>query len=662
MKHKSFDKLGLGLFFASLLVVLLALSAVVVYTDARLLPFCALALVLSVFVYVSFLFIGSRRERRERGEGEMTQSVSMDFLHTFSLPTLLLSEEGQIQWCNEAFCALTQENASALYGTSLNRFLAVPLSVNALSKHEDSTISIELFGVAFDLLPHVTAGGSSYICVLLDQSERAFLQDELIRKNPAVLFFAVDNVADDPAMSGAGYRTVLSRIYPLLEEWALSYSGIVREFGRDRYLVLLEEEQLNAVRETKFEILDRVRALSDGVVDIPVTVSAGVTYLDGTLHEKELASYQALDTALQRGGDQAVLKDRDGTVEYYGGRTKTVQRRSRIKSRIIAGELKNLVLASERVLVMGHASADHDSIGACVGLARFCMELSRPVNIVANPADLNLGPILKSLSALPEYDDIFLDAASAQDLVSPSTLLIIADVNNIRTFESAALYENSQNVVIIDHHRKSEEFLVAPKIAYIDPACSSACEMVSEILEHSLSRGKLQKEEAEIMFAGIMLDTKQFTRNTGTRTFAAAQFLRDADANPTQAQRLFSTDLETMLSELDFEKNVVIYRDVIAIAASDKPARLSDKIAASRAADRLLGLENVQATFVLCRIDDCTHISARSAGKVNVQLILERLHGGGYFDAAGAQLKGFDFKQALELLKESIDEYLNVDR
>ncbi|MBR6530797.1 MAG: DHH family phosphoesterase [Clostridia bacterium] len=660
MKQTSYNKFRAGAFFACTLVLLILFSAIVVAMDARFLVLCGCLVALFVLVFVLFSLAASRSARRARGEGEMTQSVSMDFLHAFSLPTLLLGEEGQIQWCNEAFSTLVGEGASAIYGENFNRFLPADLPVNAFEKHEGGEIAVNVSGTSFDLLPHATAGGS-YICVLIDQSEREFLQNELARKNPAVLFLAVDNVSDDPAMSGAGYRTVLSRIYPLLEEWAQSLSGIVREFGRDRYLVVLEEEKLEQVRESKFEILDRVRALSDGVVEIPVTVSAGVAYLDGTLHEKELASYQALDMALQRGGDQAVFKDRDGTLEYFGGRTKTVQRRSRIKSRIIAGQLKNLVLASERVIVMGHANADHDSIGACVGLARFCMELGRPVNIVANPGDVNLKPILKTLSALPEYADVFLDAASAQDLVSPSTLLIVADVNNVRTFESAALYENSQNVVVIDHHRKSDEFIVTPKIAYIDPACSSTCEMVSEILEQSLSRGKLQKEEAEILFAGIMLDTKQFTRNTGTRTFAAAQFLRDADANPTQAQRLFSTNLETMLSELDFEKNVVIYRDVIAIAASDKPARLADKIAASRAADRLLNLENVQATFVLCRIDDCTHISARSAGKVNVQLILERLHGGGYFDAAGAQLKGLDFTGALELLKESIDEYLNVD-
>ena len=660
MKHKSYDKFRAGAFFAVVLLILLALSTVLGFYDARTLLFCVPAVALTVAVFVAFRLFAARRARRERGEGEMTQSVSMDFLHTFSLPTLLLSEEAQIQWCNEAFCDLVGVGALNLYGENLSRFLTSGLAINALTDKNGEAIELSIADVTFDLLPHETAGGS-FICVLIDQSRREFLEKELARKNLCVLFIAVDNVSDDPSMSGAGYRTVLSRVYPLLEEWAEGLDGIVREFGRDRYLVLLEEEKLSAVREAKFDILDSIRALSDGMVEIPVTVSIGAALSDATLHEKELASYQALDMALQRGGDQAVLKDRDGVLEYFGGRTKTVQRKNRIKSRIIANELKNLVLQSERVLVMGHAPADHDSIGACVGLARFCMELSRPVHIVANPNDVNLRPILRSLSTLPEYRDVFLDAASAQDLVGASTLLIVADVNNVRMFESAAIYENSQNVVIIDHHRKSEEFVVAPKITYIDPASSSACEMVSEILEQSLSRGRLQKEEAEVMFAGIMLDTKQFTRNTGTRTFAAAQFLRDAEANPAQAQRLFSTNLETMLSEIDFEKNVVIYRDVIAIAASDKPARLSDKIAASRAADRLLNLEHVQATFVLCKIDDCTHISARSAGKVNVQLILERLHGGGYFDAAGAQLKGFDFTEALELLKESIDEYLNVD-
>ncbi len=661
MKRSTSFEFGAVGYFSVSYIILLILIGMVIYAQPSpmMIAACILCAVLTVLAFVLF-YCFSRRRRERAGEGHMNQSVSMDFLRYFALPALLIDDEGQILWTNETFCDLTGQGPTALYEANLSSFCAVPLPSPLSDFLYGEEANVSIFETPYRILPYTAAAGM-HLCVLLDRSECAFLEHRLHMKNPLVMFLAVDNVTDDPTMSAAGYRTVLNRIYPLLEEWAGELDGILREFGRDRYLLLLEEEKLSSLRDGKFEILDRVRALSEGVVDVPVTISAGIAEGDGTLHEKELASYQALDTALQRGGDQVVLKDREGTLEYYGGRTKTVQKRSRIRSRIVAGELKNLVLANERVLIMGHAAADHDCLGACIGLARFCMELSRPVNIIVNMADPNVKPILQLLSGLCEYEGVFLDAASAQDLVSPTTLLIIADVNNARTFESPALYENCANVVIIDHHRKTSEFIVQPKITYIDPACSSTCEMVSEILEQSLERGRLKKEEADVMFAGIMLDTKQFTRNTGTRTFAAALYLRDVDASPTRAQRLFSTDLDMMLSELEFEKNVVIYRDVIAIAASNRAATFEDKIAASRAADRLLNLKNIQATFVLCKIDDCTHISARSAGQVNVQLILERLHGGGYFDAAGAQLKGFDFTQALELLKQSIDEYLNAE-
>ncbi|MBQ2731177.1 MAG: hypothetical protein IJF24_04055, partial [Clostridia bacterium] len=324
MKHKSYDKFRAGAFFAVVLLIMLALSAALFFYDARLLLFTLPAVALTVAVFVASRLFAARRARRERGEGEMTQSVSMDFLHTFSLPTLLLSEEAQIQWCNEAFCDLVGVGALNLYGENLSRFLTSGLAINALTDKNGEAIELSIADVTFDLLPHETAGGS-FICVLIDQSRREFLEKELARKNLCVLFIAVDNVSDDPSMSGAGYRTVLSRVYPLLEEWAEGLDGIVREFGRDRYLVLLEEEKLSAVREAKFDILDSIRALSDGMVEIPVTVSIGAALSDATLHEKELASYQALDMALQRGGDQAVLKDRDGVLEYFGGRTKTVQ-------------------------------------------------------------------------------------------------------------------------------------------------------------------------------------------------------------------------------------------------------------------------------------------------------------------------------------------------
>lgn len=620
---------------------------------------CAALIVLEIVLFLIFTFAAYARAKKRRVSEDWTQSVSMEFLSGVSLPVLFLSEHGEILWTNDAFGDLVGKNASELSDEELDAFLDEPLGYERLK--EQAPIELRIADCDYKLLPYCVSGEreGSYVCVLIDLSEEKKLRQELKMRNPLIVFFAVDNVSDDPAMSDAAYRGVLARIAPLLEEWAQGLDGVLREVGRDRYLCVIEEARLEEVCAARFDILDQVRALSAGVVEIPVTISAGVAVSAGTLHEKELASYQALDTALQRGGDQAVVRRPGGTVEYFGGRTKTVQRRNRIRSRVVANELSNLVRKSERVLIMGHAMGDHDSFGASVGVARFCMELGAKVNIVLRRQDPNLSPLMETLSGIPEYAGVFLDPASAQDLVGPDTLLIVVDTNNPRTFESPELYENSPTVVIIDHHRKTDEFIVAPKITYIDPVSSSACEMVSEILEQGLERGKLHREEAELLFAGIMLDTKQFTRNTGTRTFAAALYLREMEANPAQTMRLFKTDLDTMLSELEFEQNVVLYRDVIAIAASDKKGTARDKIAASRAADRLLNLKHVQASFALCMIDDCIHISARSAGKVNVQLILERLHGGGYFDAAGAQLRGFDFTGALELLKQSIDAYLD---
>lgn len=656
----------LGVYLVCTLCILGALTVLCALFDMRLLLPCLCAIALTVLCYLLFKLAASRKAARLIGEGEMTQSATMDFLTGFALPMLLLTDDGVILWNNDAFAALVESDAQALYNQNLSRFLPEQSLVSISAREaKDAPIVLALAGSEYALLPHAVLGtsgtGKSFLCVLLDLGEQRRLEAQLRDKNPIVAFVAVDNLSEDPTMSDSNYRSVLSGVAPLLESFAESLGGILREVGRQRYLLILEEARMHEVRAAKFDILDRVRALSEGNVEIPVTVSIGTAFMDGSFHEKEIAAYQALDTALQRGGDQAVVRERGGVIEYFGGRTKAVQRRTRIRSRVIAGEISAQMKKAQRVLIMGHRFADHDSIGACVGLARFAMEQHVAVNIVIHPSDPNLHTILEKLSGIPAYEGMFLDAAAAQDLAGPNTLLIIADVNNRLNFESPELYDNSPHVVIIDHHRKTDEFIVPPKITYIEPSASSACELVSEVLEQGIARGALLKEEAELLFAGILLDTKQFTRNTGTRTFAAALYLRDADADPAGAGRLFQTDLDTLFSELRFEKSVVIYRDVIAIAASDTKASHPDKIAASRAADRLLNLSGVQASFVLCMVEDTIHISARSAGKVNVQLILERLHGGGYFDAAGAQLKGFDFTSALELLKSSIDAYLNED-
>ena len=377
------------------------------------------------------------------------------------------------------------------------------------------------------------------------------------------------------------------------------------------------------------------------------------------MQAKERAARQALDLALQRGGDQAVLKLRDNATEYYGGKSKTVQKRTKIRSRIIATEVKNLILKASNVIVMGHRFADHDSIGSSIGMARFAMQYSSKVNIVVNTRDSNLKGIFKKLSDIEEYKNIFISGTDAQDLITSSTLLIITDVNNVRQFEAPELFENIANIVIIDHHRQSAEFMVKPSVTYIEPSASSASELVCEMLEQQMEPGTLLKEEAELLFAGIILDTKQFANNTGPRTFAAAHYLRSEGANPAEAQMLFRAGLDDFKREIKYEINTFVYRDIIAFSYIEENATQEDKIAAAKAADRLLTLDGILASFVLCRIDQTVHISARSSGTVNVQLITEKLNGGGHFDMAGAQVKDSTIKDTFVRLKEVIDEYLS---
>ncbi|MBQ3074427.1 MAG: DHH family phosphoesterase, partial [Clostridia bacterium] len=379
----------------------------------------------------------------------------------------------------------------------------------------------------------------------------------------------------------------------------------------------------------------------------------------GTMDEKEAVAHQALDLAMQRGGDQTVLKRRNNATEYYGGRTKTVQKRTKIRSRIVATEVAQLMSKASNVLIMGHRFADHDSIGSGIGMARFAMNYCPKVNIVVNIHDTNLKGIFKKLGGLADYKSIFIDGATAQNTITSSTLLIITDVNNVRQFEAPELYENISTVVIIDHHRQSAEYAIKPTITYIEPSASSASELVSEMLEQQLPPRSLLKEEAELLFAGIILDTKQFANNTGPRTFAAAHFLRSEGASPAEAQMLFRSDLQDFKREIKYETNAFIYRDIIAFSYIEEDATQEDKIAASKAADRLLTLEGVLASFVLCRMGTTVHISARSSGTVNVQLITEKLHGGGHFDMAGAQVKDSTIKDTFVRLKEAVDQYLN---
>lgn len=628
--------------------------------------------IIFIFAYIAFFAAFHLAAKNKLGDKSkrdgMLNNVSVEFLLNVDTPVAILDDDGVILWYNQKF--LEDRDSKALYGTNINDLLETKLNMKHLKESlsgstDDEPLVASLSGVKYKVssYKHVSVAENEnfYITVWYDLTEKNMLEEKLFLANTVVMYIYIDNFYDAGGMMVGNYRTVTAKVSTLLYDWVAEHNGIVREFERDKYIAIFDRAELNGISDSKFEILDRVRELCEKEMDTLATLSIGVSCLDNaTLFEKNKVAHQALDLAMQRGGDQAVVKF-DESSEFYGGRFKTVQKRTKIRSRIIAQELIALIANSSNVLIMGHKFSDHDSIGSCVGMAKLALEYNQKVNIVINRDDPNFKRLYEMIKTTEKYNGVFVDSYQGQDMITQDTLLIICDVNNSAIFESKDIYENVKNVVIIDHHRKTGEFIVEPKITYIEPSASSASEIVSEILEQVTPPGSLLKEEAELLFAGIVLDTKQFSKNTGVRTFSAALYLRGEGAAPSEITSLFKSSFDDFSREARFMNDVVIYRDIIAISMLDEPGTNEDKISASRVADKLLEVEGVCASFTLCEIAGTIHISARSSSRVNVQLILEKLNGGGHFDSAGAQVSGSDMNDTLKLLKQSIDEYFDKD-
>ena len=406
-----------------------------------------------------------------------------------------------------------------------------------------------------------------------------------------------------------------------------------------------------------FSILDKIREIRVSDANLPVTVSIGIGGIKGTLAEKEAAAHSALDTALQRGGDQVAVRTENGN-EFYGGLVQTAQRRTKVRARVVASELAMLISKSSNLLVMPHIHPDFDAIGACVGLMRLAKFCGVKAHMIAEQDDPTVVSCFETLSGIGDYEieDCVVDPADAQELLTSETLLIITDVNNRSQYTSPETADNAHNIVVIDHHRKSADFAYDTLISYIEPAASSSCELIAELLEQSVPSGTLRREESNLMLCGIMLDTKQFVRNSGTRTFGAALYLRNEGASPLVASDMFKTNIDEIREEAQYEAEVLIYRKSIAIAQNKSGG--ANRVAAAKAADRLLGAKNIAASFVICEAGGTVHISARSAGGINVQLILEKLGGGGDFESAAAQIKNTPVSEVLVDLKKAIDDYL----
>ena len=592
-------------------------------------------------------------------------NITLDFILRLYLPVVICDEGGKIIWYNSAFTKVANPR-EVLYTKYIDNLADVTVdeilndTVSDLDEVEGPD-GVET--VAYDRVFRIkgykiSSQGKDYIITVWNErTELRQLAKRLSEEETVIAYVMIDNLDELMQFVQEKYRSAAAQVEGILKEWADSVGGILKEYERDKFIFLFESRYLDEFIANKFDVLDRIREVRIGEGSMPVTVSIGISRVKGTLADKDRDAHSSLDLALQRGGDQVVVKNAHNT-EFFGGRTKTVQKRTKVRARVIANQLSLSMAKSSNVLIMGHRNPDYDSIGACVGIARLAMFCGVKANIVVNRDDENIKAAISRVATLPEYSDIFVDSITGQDMITSSTLLVIVDVNNPAQYESGDIADNVAAVAIIDHHRKTAEFKREPLISYIEPSASSASELVSEMLEQALSIGDLHREEADVLYAGMLLDTKQFSRNTGVRTFSAALYLRSEGANPSEVEKFFKSGLDDFMREAKFSMNVITYRQMFAISMSDSDGNFADRVAAAKAADKLLSVSGVMASFALVEVEGSVHISARSAGNINVQLILEKIGGGGYYEAAGALLKDMSMTAALTSLKEAIDDYM----
>ena len=487
----------------------------------------------------------------------------------------------------------------------------------------------------------------------MDVTDLEHMRSTLEETKPVAAIVMIDNYEDLMSACPEGKRSAIrAAIEEKMDQWRGTSGALLMKYDRDRYLMVFTEKQYEAFAQGRFAILDEVRTVqaAEGVY---ATMSIGVGREAGSYDALLKNAGLALEMALSRGGDQAVVKDRMN-FEFYGGRAKTTEKRTKVKSRVMANALGDLMDETEHVYVMGHQYADMDTLGAAAGVCAIARKRGKVARIVMDTENNSVGPMLRKLKALPEYKDVFIGGGDAFLRVQPDTLLVVVDTNRPASVESEPLLEACNRVAVIDHHRRGSSYIEKMALNFHEPYASSASELVTELLGYLLEPGDLLKTEAEALLAGIVLDTKNFTNRTGGRTFEAAAYLRRAGADTQDVQRMFQSDLESMIDRYAIIRQAVLYREDLAIAAIDEEC---ERVTAAKAADELLTLSGVQASFVFYPKDGGVYISARSLGEVNVQVIVEALGGGGNSTSAGGQLPGVTVEQVRQKLQEAIDKY-----
>lgn len=623
-------------------------------------------------VILSFYFvIVNRSKARDMAEyinmiAGQSSTMANDAISRFPLPIAVLSIDGQIMWYNDMFTEMIGNNDP--YAVEISdimpdlRWSEVLKSVDGINVMTE--YGAQHYNVVGNIIKNNTItdeNGNPVYSVLLyfiDRTEIDTLQATYDAEKTDVAFITIDNYDEIfQKMDDAAYQENMSRINTYISRWVAESKGVFKKTERDRFIVMFEHQYLKHYIQNKFDVLEKVRSVGE-TSQIPITISIGIG-TGGHIWENEVHARAAIDMVWGRGGDQAAIKD-ETQYNFYGGKTKDYEKSTRVKTRAFAVAFKDFIAHADNVIFMGHSNADYDSFGAALGLQRAVRTMGKRPYIVSDNS-LAVKQLMDTVRANPEYEGMLINTVTAQELVTDKTLLVILDTHRPSMLPCPELLKLANKIVLIDHHRRSTEFVENLSLTYHEPYASSTCEMATEILQYVDDKRKMSTFEASALYMGILMDTKNFIMKTGVRTFEAASYLRRYGLNTVEVKKLFNVNMEDYIQRIEIERSAEFFKDNMIIAVGVHDCN-NIRVIASQAADSLMNINGVQAAFVIYPMDNAVYISARSYGEVNVQVIMEKLDGGGHMTVAGAQMRGFSPFEVSIQLKRAIEEYVEENK
>ncbi|MGN1148371.1 MAG: DHH family phosphoesterase, partial [Lachnospiraceae bacterium] len=597
--------------------------------------------------------------------------IQKRLLRELELPHALLDDNGRVIWTNQAFEAVIRQpkgyNKSIMSlfpsitrdrmpddeGVEETQYELTYEGKEYIAKFKK--ISLKEMAENSDMIQAEGYNGYLIAVYLFDETALHIALQEVDDQSLAVGLIYLDNYEEALESVEEVRRSLLiALIDRKVNKYISALDGIVKKIEKDKYLVIMRKKSVAQLQESRFDLLEDVKTVNIGN-EMAVTISIGVG-VDGLTYAQNYEfSRNAIDLALGRGGDQAVIKTPE-SITYYGGKSQQVEKNTRVKARVKAHALKEIIAGKDKVIIMGHRLADVDSFGAAVGIYRIAQTLDRKAHIVLNEVSNTMQPLVDLFKNNPEYDpDMIVGSTQAIEMAGSNAVLVVVDVNKPTITECPDLLRVCKSIVVLDHHRQGTETIENATLSYVEPYASSTCEMVSEILQYTSDNIKIRTEEADCMYSGIMIDTNNFMSKTGVRTFEAAAFLRRNGADVTRVRKMFREDAIEYKAKADAVSQAEIYRQSFAISICSSEDIQSPTVVGAQAANELLNIRGVKASFVLTDYQGKIYVSARSIDEVNVQIIMERLGGGGHMSIAGCQMEGVSMAEAIGNLKATID-------